>query len=79
MPKFRACYDYGMGGVWLYVEAADALEVVERYPALEVFEDRPRWMSPEFDEKLLAAAGNAFWTRWLAELGNTPPVKFHKR
>jgi hypothetical protein len=70
MPLFRACYDYGMGGVWLYVEAESPAKVVERYPALVVAQKRPSWMTREFDQKLRADAGNAFWTKWLIDLEN---------
>jgi len=79
VPRFRACYDYGMGGIWLYVEAASAAEVVERYPALVVVKRRPSWMSPEEDRKLRAKADNPFWTKWLADLANEPPAQLRER
>ena len=43
--RYLACYDYGMGGIWLLMDARSKDEIEERYPELEVCETRPRWMS----------------------------------
>ncbi|HEY1561734.1 MAG TPA: hypothetical protein VGF71_12735 [Caulobacteraceae bacterium] len=68
MALFLACYDYGMGGIWLYVDAESAADVVKRHPDLTVAEHTPDWMGPELEKKLRVEAGNAFWTKWLADL-----------
>ena len=45
-----AVYDYGMGGVWLLIDACSPAEIESKYPYLAAYETRPEWMSPE-DEK----------------------------
>jgi hypothetical protein len=38
MPLFLSCYDYGMGGAWLYVEAESPEQIQQTYDGLTVFE-----------------------------------------
>jgi hypothetical protein len=47
-PKrpFLCCYDYGMGGVWVYVKARTKAEIEEAFD-LVAFEERPAWMDEE--------------------------------
>jgi hypothetical protein len=66
MPKYLVCYDYGTGGVWLYVEATSAGEIVEKYRDLQVFETQPSWMTPQDDQRIRAKVG-PFWENWLAQ------------
>lgn len=50
---FLVCYDYGMGGLWALVDARSEDEILERYPELTVFYERPKWMGDlEFDRIL---------------------------
>lgn len=44
---FLAVYDYGTGGIWALIRAHSAIEIVEKYPELKIFESRPEWMSDE--------------------------------
>ena len=74
MPKFLVCYDYGMGGVWLYVEARSAAEIVEQYPALTVFEEPPAWWDAEREQRTRAAVGPV-WDDWLARLADEPGLE----
>ncbi len=68
MPQFLAVYDYGMGGIWLYVEAPNAAQVVERYPALTVIHEPPPWWTPKLERETRAKVGDPFWTEWLDAL-----------
>jgi hypothetical protein len=43
--RFFVVYDYGQGGVWAVVEAAHRDLIAERFPELQVFEERPSWMT----------------------------------
>ena len=42
---FLAVYDYGMGGVWVLVDARSPTEITRLYPELEVVTKRPDWMT----------------------------------
>lgn len=44
---FLTVYDYGAGGVWAVVLSPDKKSVQRKYPILDVFEERPPWMSDE--------------------------------
>lgn len=52
--RFLVVYDYGMGGVWAYVEAESAEEIVEKFPELSVVSETPAWMSEKDRQSLLA-------------------------
>lgn len=51
---FLVCYDYGMGGLWGVFSARSESEILDRYPELIVAHVRPKWMSEEDYEGLLA-------------------------
>ncbi len=34
MPQFLACYDYGQGGIWLYIRGESPEQIKRTYPAL---------------------------------------------
>lgn len=42
---FLVCYDYGQGGVWAFVEAPSKLDIMRRFPELQVVDSTPGWMS----------------------------------
>lgn len=42
--KFLTVYDYGSGGIWQYVHAEDAEQILTKYPALEIVEEEPEWL-----------------------------------
>lgn len=48
--RYLAVYDYGMGGIWLLMDAPSKGDIEGRYPELEVYETRPDWMSPADDK-----------------------------
>jgi hypothetical protein len=66
MPKYLVCYDYGAGGVWLYVEAESPSEITATYRDLKVFETPPSWMTPEAERSIRGAVG-PFWDNWLEQ------------
>ena len=39
--RYLACYDYGMGAVWLYVWAYRPADVVRAFPELEMIDSEP--------------------------------------
>ena len=50
--RYLVVYDYGAGGVWAYVVARSADEIVSRFPELQIVHERPKWMS-DHDERRL--------------------------
>ncbi len=48
-------YVYGMGGVWLLIDAETPSEVERKFPQLKVFADRPDWMSSEEKDEYVAS------------------------
>ena len=40
-------YDYGTGGVWVVISADSADAITERYPELQVIEERPAWLNQD--------------------------------
>jgi hypothetical protein len=42
--------DYGMGGIWLFVDARSPKEIAAKYPELRVYEEAPEFL----DDELLA-------------------------
>ena len=63
------CYDYGQGGIWLYLEAGDVAEITSKYPALTVFEAPPDWWASEMERSVRGEdANSSFWRDWLAKL-----------
>jgi len=72
--SFLTCYDYGMGGIWLLLDAPSH-EVAQRaYPNLIVFETRPDWMD-EKNEAEYRANCERIGYRWNVE---EPPTGWLK-
>jgi hypothetical protein len=44
---YLAVYDYGMGGVWVLIDARNPDEIESAYPELKVIHDRPSWLDAE--------------------------------
>jgi hypothetical protein len=44
---FLVGHDYGMGGIWMYIDANSADEITRAYPELKVFETPPDHLTPE--------------------------------
>jgi hypothetical protein len=49
MGSFLACYEYGQGGVWFYVEGDTVDQVSREFPALMFFPSDPPWWTEEFE------------------------------
>jgi DNA-binding CsgD family transcriptional regulator len=68
--RYLALYDYGSGGVWLYVLGDSRRQIAALFPELEVFAEPPSWMSPEELQRI--RRDMTFDVRqprgWLAEL-----------
>ena len=47
MAKFLTCYDYGTGGIWRYIIADSAQQILTKYPELEVVNSIPEWMNKD--------------------------------
>ncbi|MEY2430376.1 MAG: hypothetical protein QOC92_101 [Acidimicrobiaceae bacterium] len=45
--SFLAVDDYGMGGIWMYIDALSPEEIERAYPELKVFPDPPDFLTPE--------------------------------
>ena len=45
--QYLVVYDYGTGGVWAYVSARSAGEIVARFPELQVVDEQPDWLSDD--------------------------------
>ncbi len=69
MRAFLVCYDYGQGGIWLYLQADNPAEITNTYRDLIVFETPP----PFWNDELEGAARkndpttSAFWAEWLSK------------
>jgi hypothetical protein len=69
LPEYLACYDYGQGGVWLYLDAQSADAIKADYPALTVFESAPTWWTSETEFSTRKFSANkAFVQDWLKKL-----------
>ena len=63
---FLACYDYGQGGIWSWVEAESAAQIREAYPELTVLDRMPMWMTPEVLQSIQSRSINESSLRkWL--------------
>lgn len=49
---FFVCDDYGMGGIWLVIDARSAREIEKAYPELTVFEEPPAFLAPETRDRI---------------------------
>jgi hypothetical protein len=67
--RILCCYDYGIGGVWIYVFARTTEEIRTKYPELTVVEERPAWVTAgeEPDENMTFDIDRAP-TGWLREI-----------
>jgi hypothetical protein len=45
---FLVIDDYGTGGIWMYIYAACAQQIRERFPELTVITESREWMTPEW-------------------------------
>jgi hypothetical protein len=52
MRPFLVCYNYGMGGIWLYVDAENAAELRRSYPnsSLVLFPEPPPFWTDELEK-----------------------------
>lgn len=55
---YLAVYDYGTGGIWIYVYAKSAEQITERYPGLTVITEWRDWMTPERVIELTTGIGS---------------------
>ena len=44
---FLAVHDYGMGGIWMYIESPDSATIARLYPELKIFEAAPSFLSDD--------------------------------
>jgi hypothetical protein len=49
MRKFLACYDYGMGGLWWWIEAESTAAINATFRDLTVFDEPPAWWASRGD------------------------------
>ena len=54
---FLVVYDYGTGGVWIYIYAKSAEQIKARYPGLTVITEWRDWMTPDRVVELTATIG----------------------
>jgi hypothetical protein len=52
MDKFLTCYDYGTGGIWRFIIAESALQILTKYPELEIADSIPEWMTQEVIQRM---------------------------
>ena len=72
MRDFLVCYNYGMGGIWLYIGAECASDIRQSYPELTVFEAPPAWWTEEMERKTQShRVSDPFWAKWLEDLGRS--------
>jgi hypothetical protein len=50
---FLTVYDYGAGGVWAIVRSPDKNSIKRKYPILDVFDERPPWMSDDLYARII--------------------------
>jgi hypothetical protein len=70
MAAFLSCYDYGQGGIWLYIEAETPEQIRQKYPSLIVFEIPPPFWNDELETSARECNPNEspFWANWLERL-----------
>ena len=70
MRAFLTCYDYGQGGIWLYIDAPSASEITTSYPTLRVFETPPPFWTEELEQiaRTNSPTTSAHWADWLSRL-----------
>lgn len=50
--SFLAVDDYGMGGIWLFIDARSPDDITRVYPELKVFPEPPDFLAPEELERI---------------------------
>jgi hypothetical protein len=55
---FLAVYDYGTGGIWIYLYALSAEQIIRRYPGLTVITEWSEWMTPARVLEIVAHIGS---------------------
>ena len=55
-PKrsFLVVDDYGMGGIWMYIDAESERDIVAAYPELKVFKEPPDILSSDTLDRIRA-------------------------
>jgi hypothetical protein len=55
-PKntYLAAHDYGMGGIWMLIDAESAQQIERTYPDVKVIDNRPPWLNDEVFAKIKA-------------------------
>jgi hypothetical protein len=49
---YLVVYDYGMGGVWIFIDARNPEEIEAKYPELTVAAVRPDWLTDDRWEQI---------------------------
>ena len=49
---FLTVSDYGAGGVWAVMRSPDKKSIQRKFPILDVFDERPLWMSDDHYAKI---------------------------
>jgi len=65
--SFLVVHDYGTGGLWGVMTAGSAAEIAQKFPELQVIEDRPAWMSDDDYQRI--AVANSF------DIDDDPPIR----
>ncbi len=73
---FLCVYDYGMGGIWVLINAESKEQIIELYPELIVYDDKPDWMDQKQKQEFIDDCINnqMYWnieqpaTGWLKSL-----------
>ncbi|QBY05375.1 hypothetical protein E2K93_13755 [Thalassotalea sp. HSM 43] len=77
MAKFLTCYDYGNGGIWRFIVADSARQIVTQYPELMVVDSPPQWMTQKIINRIheliinIEDHENEFLTALIAEREKT--------
>jgi hypothetical protein len=50
LNKYLVSYDYGTGGLWVYILASSPEAITERYPELKVWLSKPKWWGLPHEE-----------------------------
>jgi hypothetical protein len=49
--EYLVVYDYGTGGIWGIISANSPLEILNKYPQLQIVSSPPIWMTDEIFER----------------------------
>jgi hypothetical protein len=53
---YLAVYDYGQGGIWIFIDSESTAQILNRYPGLSVVSHRPPWFTPEEQRRLASTS-----------------------